>query len=252
MKKLKSMGICGLIIFFILIGILIVILLSFFLLRNRMTPEETVSRFMYLVENKDYNKAKKLCDTELKHLDLLSNIKPSKLTFDFSEDKKNGKSILLEKDIEETTLNIEMKNTILGWKIHSYDVKTELIEPNKIEERLKHGENISDIQLLYWGESDEATKDEIEEYVKNNTMVALIFCETMKNKNYDKAIEMYKPRLNDVLTIEQLKEYKWDDYKIENNFELLKNVNSMTIKLETNKITISIANGTIMFIIKEN
>ena len=43
------------------------------------------------------------------------------------------------------------------------------------EDRLKNGEKISDIQLLYWGESDIASKDEIAEYATNNGIVALIF-----------------------------------------------------------------------------
>lgn len=72
----------------ILLLILLIISFVIILLRNNLTPEETVSRFMYLIENKEYEKAKKYSNRKLENLDLISNIDPSKLTFTFSDDKK--------------------------------------------------------------------------------------------------------------------------------------------------------------------
>ena len=46
------------------VGIIVVIALIttvlIFTQRNNLTPEETLSKFMYLIENKEYEKAKKL------------------------------------------------------------------------------------------------------------------------------------------------------------------------------------------------
>lgn len=72
----------------ILLLILLIISFVIILLRNNLTPEETVSRFMYLIENKEYEKAKKYSNRKLENLDLISNIDLSKLTFTFSDDKK--------------------------------------------------------------------------------------------------------------------------------------------------------------------
>lgn len=237
----------------LLIGIIIIILviiLSIFVLRNKLTPEETVSRFMYLVENKNYEEAKKLCNNDLEKLDILSNIKPSNLTFEFSEDKKNATAVILEDEIESTNINVTINNTLLGWKIQSYDVVTDLINPQIIENRLKEGKSVSDIQLLYWGESDVASKDEIVEYVKENGMVAMIFAETMKTKNYEKANGMYEVTSEKDLTIDILKEYNWDNYEIVNNFEVMDNFNTITIKLENKKIWMYIAGKQIISIIE--
>lgn len=238
------------------LGMIIVILIIFlsviFLFRNKLTPEETVSRFMYLIENKQYEEAKKLCNTELEHLDLLANVNPSKLTFKFSEDKKIATAILLEEDIESTNLNIKMENTIWGWKINGYNVTTDLIDPQIIENKLEQGKDVSDTQILYWGESDISSKEKISKYVKNNGIVALIFAELMKFQKYEKASEMYTPILDSDLTIEQLKEYNWDNYQIESNFELFNNFNGITVKINDKKLYIYVAGGTIMDVALSN
>lgn len=234
--------------------VLLIILSTIFIIRNKMTPEETVSKFMYLIEKKEYEEAKKLSSKNLEKLDIISNLKPTNLIFEFSKEKKEATSILLEEDIEVTNMNIKLKNTILGWKIEDYEVVTELIKPQIIEDRLKRGKKVSDIQLLYWGESDLANKEEIAEYITDNYMVAMIFAETMKAKNYDKANELYQPITDKNLTIEQLKEYNWNNYKIINNFEMMKgtkgDLNCITIELDNKKIWIYVAGKQITFILE--
>jgi len=226
----------------IISGIVLIIIITITTItRNNMTPEETVSRFMYLVENKNYEEAKKLCNRDLDKLDMLSNLKPSNLTFDFSEDKKNATAIILEDGIETTNMNIVMKNSLLGWKIYNYEVVTDLIEPQVIEDKIIKGEIVSDIQLLYWGESNIASKEEITKYAKDNAMVTLIFLETMKAKNYDKANEMYKITSEEDLTIDSLKEYDWNNYEIVSNYEIIDNFNNIIIKLKDKKIWIYVA-----------
>lgn len=233
--------------------LLIIGIITICVLRNNLTPEETISRFMYLVENKEYREAKKLCNGKLEKLDVLSNIKPSSLSFEFSDDKKNATSVIYENEIENTIMYVTMKNTLLGWQIQEYEVLTDLINPQVIEDRIKNGKNVSDIQLLYWGESDVSSKDEIAEYIEDNAMVAMIFAETMKSKNYDKANEMYQSITEKDLTVEQLEEYNWENYKIIDTFNMMKGnkgyLSSTTIELGEKKIWIYIAGGTIIDII---
>ena len=238
----------------VLVVILLIISILIFISRNKMSPEETVSKFMYLVENKQFEEAKKLCDGKQEHLDLLSNVKPSDLTFQYSDGKKNAKAVLLEEEIETTNLNVEMKNTILGWKIKKYEVITDLIPPQEIEDRLIAGKSVTDIQLLYWGESDVASKDEIAEYATSNAMVAMIFSEMLKHEKYDKANELYERISEQDLTVEQLKEYNWSNYEIMNTFKIMDGgeeglyFSSTTVKLENKKIWIYIAGKSIMSI----
>lgn len=230
--------------------LLLIIIASIFILRNKMTAEETVSNFMHLIESKEYEEAKKLSNGKLEKLEILSNIKPSSLNFDFTEDKKRATAVLLEEEIESTNLNIVMNNTLLGWKIKSYDVVTDLIDPQIIEDRLKKGKIVSDIQLLYWGESEIASKDEISEYGKNNGMVAMIFAETMKSKNYEKANKMYQPIVETHLNIEQLKKYDWDNYEIIGDFLIMEgpggNLDGINIRVKDKKLYIMVAGKTIM------
>lgn len=239
-------------ILFIIVLFIIIAIGTFFILRNKMTAEETVSKFMYLVENKEYEKAKKLANEELEHLDLLANVKPSNLTFKFSKDKKEAVSVLLEEEISQTKLNVELDKTIMGWKIKDFNVSTELIEPQEIEDRLKSGEEVSDIQLLYWGESDVSSKDEIAEYVKDNGTVAVIFAEIMKAQEYDKANELYQVLSKDKesLTIEQLKKYNWDNYEIQSNLQVIENMNSIIIKLDNKTVGMMITGKKILMITK--
>lgn len=141
----------------VIVIIILVILISILILRNKMTPEETVSKFMYLIENKEYEKAKKLSNGKLEMLDVLSNIKPSSLTFNFSEDKKEAKSIIMEDDdtVEMTTMYIKLNNTILGWKISSYTVETDFIPQNILQKRMDEGKELSQNEFFYWGISEE-------------------------------------------------------------------------------------------------
>jgi len=238
------------------LGILAIIIVigigSIFILRNEMTAEETVSKFMYLIENKEYEKAKKLCSVQLEHLDLLSNIKPSKLSFNFSENKESASSVLLENELEVTSLNIDIKKTILGWKIKSYNVTIDLIKPRIIEERLNKNEDVSDVQFLYWAESEESTKEEIAKYAKSNGIVALLFSEEMKAQKYNKASELYNAITTESLTVEQMKNYDWSNYKVESNFEMIENLNGITIRLGEKKLYIIVAGKEIMSITEAN
>lgn len=238
----------------ITMSIILILFVNIVLLSNKMTPEETVSKFMYLIENKEYEKAKKLSNGKLEMLDILSGIKPSNLIFDFSEDKKSATAVVLEDEIETTNINIIMQNTLLGWKIQSYKIITDLIDPQILENRLKSGKTLSDVQLLYWGESEIASKDEIAEYAKDNAMVAMIFAETMKAQKYDKANELYHVTSEKDLTINNLKEYNWHNYKMVQNLEIMKTTtggfNSITIKLENKNIWVYIAGKKIISIIE--
>lgn len=251
-KLLKNWKLwAGIVLLFVIVTVIVI-----FRLRNKMTPEETVSKFMHQVENKQYEEAKNLCSQQLDYLDLLSNVKPSNLHFEFSEDKKNATAILLEDEIENTNLNITMKETLLGWKIESYNVTNELIDPQIIEDRLIKGDTVSDVQLLYWGESDIASKDEIIEYVEDNGMATLIFLESMKLGKYDKANELYQPTGKSDLSVEQLKEFNWSNYKIMGNLELMKgpkgNLNSIIIELEDSSLGILVAGRSIVSITNQS
>lgn len=229
----------------ILILAVILITVTALILKNSLTPEETLSKFMYLIENKQYEEAKKLCSKPLENLDVLSSIKPNDLTFDFAEDKKSAISTILEDEIEVTNMHIEMDNTLLGWRIKGYEIIIDLIEPQVIEDRIKQNKIVSDIQLMYWAESDIATKDEIVEYAKDNLMVVIIFAETMKEQKYDKANQLYTVISEQDLNIERLKEYNWENYDIVDNFEIMKSPNggfsSVTVKLEEKKLWLYVA-----------
>lgn len=234
------------------IGIITIIVITIYSISNKMTPEETVSKFMYLVENKQYEEAKKLSDGKLEYLDVLSNIKPSDLRFEFTEDKKIATTILIEEELIVTKMKVQLKNTIMGWKIESYKVNEEPINPQTIENRLKEGKKVTDIQLLYWGESDVSTKEEIKEYIEKNEIVAIIFAETMKSKNYDKANELYQPVGEISLTVEQLKQYDWNNYEITSNLEVMKgpkgDLNSIRVKIGNKELGILIAARSIVSI----
>ena len=251
MEKIKNKKI----VIIVLIVIIVVIAMFFIaitIFKNKLTPEETVSKFMYLIENKEYEEAKKLCKNDLDKLEVLSNINPSNLLFEFSDDKEEAIATLLENEIEVTNMKIELKKSLLGWKIEKYDIITDLIDPQTIEDRLKDGKDVTDIQLLYWGESNVSSKDEIAQYIKDNGTVAIIFAESMKDENYDKVNEMYQSDLEKSLTIEQLKEYNWENYEITSNFEMLKgttgSLNGITIKLDDRNLYIFIAGGKIISI----
>lgn len=239
-----------------IISIILIIFVTLYFLKNKMTPEETVSRFMYLVENKEYEKAKKLTNGKTEMLDVLSKIEPSNLIFNFSEDKKLATAVVLEDEIETTNINVIIQSTLLGYKIQSYEIVTDLIDPQILEDRLKSGKTLSDIQLLYWGESEVASRDEIAEYAENNAMVAMIFAETMKAQKYDKANELYQVTSEKDLTIDNLKEYDWNNYQMLKNFEIMKTAtggfNSITVKLEEKNIWIYVAGKTIISIKEAN
>lgn len=236
----------------LIIIVIIMLLLSMIVLfarRNNRTPEETVSKFMHLVENKEYEKANKLCSNKLEKLDILSNIKPSNLVFYFSNDKKKATATVLEDETMCTNINIIMEKTLLGWKIEQYDITEDEINPQVIEDRLMQNASVSDVQLLYWAQSDVSSKEEIKKYAKNNAMVALIFANSMKAQDYNKATELYQPIEEKSLTVEQLKSFNWDNYEIDSNFELIDNFNCITINIEGKKIGIYVSGKNIVDIV---
>lgn len=126
------------------------------------------------------------------------------------------------------------------------ETNTELIELQKIEDKLKQGQYVSDLQILDWGKSKISSKDEIKKYANDNALVALIFIETMKDKNYNKATELYEQIDKNSLSIEDLKDYNWDNYEIVNNFEIMENLNCITINLEGKKIWIYVTGNEII------
>ncbi len=211
-------------------GIIVVIILiiagiTIFALRNNLTPEETVSKFMYLIENKEYEKAKKLCSGKLEYLDLLSNTKPSNLRFEYSEDKKNATSVLLEdkETAEITKMYVELSNSLLGWKIKSYTVNTGLIPQAELQTRLENGEDISESEFLLWASHEETKVEDISKYATDDLMILIIFADFMKDKSIEKAMKLYEP-LNiqtspyfTELKEEEIKEFNWSDYSIINS-----------------------------------
>lgn len=247
-------------IIFIIITILLILLVvtavAINVLRNKMTPEETLSKFMYLIENKEYEKAKKLCSSDLEKLDILSNIKPTNFSFDFSEDKKEAEATILENEetLEISKMYVYLDKSILGWKINKYKVETNLISGETIQKRLDNNEQVSDLYLLHWAMQDTTSAEDISKYAKDNTMVALIFAENMKNKQYNKANEMYKPTGEESLTIEKLKDYTWNDYEIVNNFKMVEgpkgDLTCVTIKTENKKLWLYVA-GKSIIVVKE-
>lgn len=235
----------------ILLLILLIISFVIILLRNNLTLEETVSRFMYLIENKEYEKAKKYSNRKLENLDLISNIDLSKLTFTFSDDKKNANATISEEEIQVNLLHVTLNNSILGWKINNLEISKDNIDPQIIEDRLKNKENVSDIQKVYWAQSSASTKDEISEYIADNTMVAAIFINLMQNKDYDKANELYNiSDGNNMLTFEQLKEYDWEKCIIKYNFKLIDNLNGITLNIGNDTLYVYVTNGYISSILK--
>lgn len=116
---------------------------------------------------------------------------------------------------------------------------------------MKNKENVSDIQKVYWAQSSASTKDEISEYIADNTMVAAIFINLMQNKDYDKANELYNiSDGNNMLTFEQLKEYDWEKCIIKYNFKLIDNLNGITLNIGNDTLYVYVTNGYISSILK--
>ena len=233
-------------IFIILIlAVLVIILLGITIVtlnKNTMTPEETLSRFMYLIENKDYEEAKKLTNGTLEKLEVLSQIKPSELTFDFSEDKRKATSKLLEKELETTNIYVNLTNNLLGWKIDDYEVITEPINPQEIENKMEHNETVSSTQFLYWGSSKLATKDKIAKYAENNIQVATLFINAISNGDWKKVKDIYVPPFDFSLSIEDLKELDWNDYEVLEAYEPSYGTYNVILQFSSKKIVIRVYN----------
>lgn len=230
----------------ILIAILIIVVIIIFTLRNKLTPEETVSRFMYLIENKEYENAKKLSSKKLEYLDLLSNIKPSSLSFKFSEDKKNATAVVLEdkETAEMTNLYVELDNSILGWKIENYTINTDFIPQSVLQNRLENRESISESEFLLWALYDETDGEDISKYAEDNLTILTLFANFMKEQKYEKAFKLYKRMSIDVyngieLSEQEIKDFEWNDYIISNNVEL-GGANVFIIKDNRNTINVMI------------
>ena len=161
--------------------------ISIFALSNKLTAEETVSKFMYLIENKQYEKAKKLCSENIEKLELLSNIKPANLNFKYSEDKKNATTVLLENEetAEMTTMNIELNNSLLGWKIKNYIVNTDYIPQSVLQARLENNQEISQSEFFLWAIYEETKAEDISKYAEDNLVVLTLFAQLMKEQKYD-------------------------------------------------------------------
>lgn len=197
--------------------------ISIFALRNKLTAEETVSKFMYLIENKQYEEAKKISNKKLEKLDLLSNIKPSNLNFEYSEDKKNATSVLLEdkETAEMTTMYIELENSLLGWKIKDYTVNTDLIPQSILQARLENNEEISQSEFFLWAIYEETKAEDISKYAEDNLVILTLFAQLMKEQKYDKAMKLYKPINSELgngreLSEDEIKEFDWSNYNIYN------------------------------------
>jgi hypothetical protein len=232
------------------IGIFIIVLtvtgICIFTFRNKLTPEETLSRFLYLIETKNYSEAKKLCSEKLEYLDLLSNIKPANLTFKYSDDKRKATSVLLEnkETAEMTTMYVELNNSLMGWKIKKYTINTDFISQSILQERLENNEEISQNEFLLWALSDETKAEDISKYANDNLIVLTLFADFMKNKLYDKAMKLYKPINSELynakeLSENEMKEFDWGDYNIYNHTEFL-GINTYMIRNNDKKINVMI------------
>lgn len=241
------------------LAIVLLVGIGIFLLRNKLTPQETVSKFMYLIENKEYEKAKRLCSGNLEKLDLLSNIKPSSLTFKFSDNKKEATSILLEdkETAEITTMHIKLSNSLLGWKIKSYNVNTDLIPQSLLQERLESGENLSQNEFLLWAIYEETTSEDISKYAKDNLIILTLFAQLMKEQKYEKAMKLYKPINSELnngreLSENEIKEFDWSNYNIYNTTEFF-GINTYMINNYSKKINVMVnVNHTISHIYEMN
>lgn len=205
----------------IIVLIILISVIVTMLLRNNLSPEETVSKFMYLVETKEYEKAKKLAKGNIDKLDVVSNINPSKLTFNFSEDKKEAETILAtDKDMAtETKMIVSLDNTILGWKIKDYEVVTDFIDPQTIQEKLENGEEVSDGEFIHWAISESTDPQNIPIYASDNSKILILFAHFMSNGEYEKAEKLRKPinvnsEVMNELTEEEIKEFNWSNYNI--------------------------------------
>lgn len=210
--------------------VLLLIGIGIFISRNKLTPEETVSKFMYLIENKQYEGAKKLCSGNLEKLDVLSNIKPSNLSFEYSKDKKSATSVLYEnkETAEMTTIHIELDNSLLGWKIKSYTVNTDLIPQTILQARLENNEAISQSEFLLWAIYEETKSEDISKYAEDNLVILTLFAQLMKEQKYDKAMKLYKPINSELgngreLSEDEIKEFDWSNYNIYNSTGLFRN-----------------------------
>lgn len=210
--------------------VLLLIGIGIFISRNKLTPEETVSKFMYLIENKQYEGAKKLCSGNLEKLDVLSNIKPSNLSFEYSKDKKSATSVLYEnkETAEMTTMHIELDNSLLGWKIKSYTVNTDLIPQTILQARLENNEAISQSEFLLWAIYEETKSEDISKYAEDNLVILTLFAQLMKEQKYDKAMKLYKPINSELgngreLSENEIKEFDWSNYNIYNSTGLFRN-----------------------------
>lgn len=243
----------------VVVAILIVVGITIFALRSNLTPEETISKFMHLIENKEYEKAKKLCSGKLEYLDSLSNIKPSNLRFEYSEDKKNATSVLLEdkETAEMTTMYVELNNSLLGWKIKSYTVNTDLIPQSILQARLEDDEDISESEFLLWALYEETSTEDISKYAEDNLIILTLFSQMMKEKQYERAMKLYKPIGNEIyngreLSEEEIKEFDWANCNIYNSTELL-GINTYMINNYDKKVNVMInIDHTISHIYKPN
>lgn len=230
----------------VVVLLITIITVSISILKNKLTPEETVSKFMYLIENKEYENAKKLCSNDLDKLDILSNIKPSNLVFEFSEDKKSAETIILEnkETAEVTKLYAKLDNTILGWKIKEYNIITDLIEREVVQERLENNKTVSNSQFLCWAISDKTKTEDISKYAKDNLIILTLFANFMKEQKYEKAFKLYKRMSIDVyngieLSEQEIKDFEWNDYIISDNVEV-GGANVFIIKDNRNTINVMI------------
>ncbi len=220
--------------------------ISIFALRNKLTAEETVSKFMYLIENKQYEKAKKLCSGNIEKLELLSNIKPANLNFKYSEDKKNATTILFEDEetAEMTTMNIELNNSLLGWKIKNYIVNTDYIPQTVLQARLENNQEISQSEFFLWAIYEETKAEDISKYAEDNLVVLTLFAQLMKEQKYDKAMKLYKPINSELgngreLSEHEIKEFDWSNYNIYNSTGFF-GINTYMINNHDKKINVMV------------
>lgn len=229
----------------VLLIALVVCVITVNVLKNKMTPEETLSRFMYLIENKEYDKAKKLCSSDLEKLDVLSNIKPTNFSFDFSEDKKEAEATILENEetLEISKMYVYLDKSYLGWKINKYKVETEMIDSELIQNRLDEGKQVSDLYLLYWAMSDKTNVDDIVKYAKDNTMILTLFSKFASEKNEKKMYGLYKKGETAVgteLTKEEINDFDWENYDITFNTEFI-GITSFTLKDNNKEIKVMLS-----------
>ena len=152
---------------------------------------------------------------------------------------------------------VELNNSLLGWKIKSYTINTGLIPQSELQARLENNEDVSESEFLLWALYEETKIEDISKYAEDNLIVLTLFSQMLKEKQYERAMSLYKPIGSELyngreLSEKEIKEFDWSNYNIYNSTEFL-GMNTYMINCYDKKINVMInTNHTISHIYELN